>query len=61
MYLAVEADSDLSEEELEDIFHLVIPVIESDNARVAFTEFDDYSVLLEAPSNGVRPVKVFWP
>lgn len=60
VYLEVEADSDLSEEELEDIFHLVIPVIESDNAIVAFTEFEDYSVLLEAPSNDVRPVNVIW-
>ena len=61
VYLEVEADSDLSEEELEDIFHLLIPVIESDNAIVAFTEFEDYSVLLEPPSDGVRPVKIVWP
>ncbi|MFD1510716.1 hypothetical protein [Lacimonas salitolerans] len=61
VYLEVEADSGLSEEELEDIFHLVIPVIEINNARVAFTEFNDYSVLLEAPSDGVRPVNVIWP
>jgi len=60
VYLEVEADNDLSEEELEDIFHLVIPVIESDNAVVAFTEFDDYSVLLEGPSDGVRPINVIW-
>jgi len=61
VYLEVSSDSDLSEEELEDIFHLVIPIIESDNTIVAFTEFDDYSVLLEAPSDGVRPVNVIWP
>ena len=61
MYLEVEAEYDLSEEELDDIFHVVIPVIESDNAIVAFTEFDEYSVLLEAPSSNVRPVNVIWP
>lgn len=61
VYLEVEADSYLSEEELEDIFHLVIPVFQIDNATVAFTEFYDYSVLLEAPSDGVRPVNVIWP
>lgn len=61
VYLEVESDTDLSEEELEDIFHLVIPVIKSDNTIVAFTEFDDYSALLEAPSEGVLPVNVIWP
>lgn len=61
VYLEVEADRDLSEEELEDLFHLVIPVIQSDTATVAFTEFDDYSALLETPSDGVRPINVVWP
>lgn len=61
VYLEVEADRDLSKEELDDIFHVVIPVIESNKAIVAFTEFEEYSVLLEAPSSGVRPVNVIWP
>jgi hypothetical protein len=61
VYLEVEADNDLSEEELEDIFHLIIPVVEDENAIVAFTEFDDYSVLFEEPTVGVRSINVFWP
>lgn len=61
VYLEVEVDDEITEEEFEDIFHVVIPVIESNNGRVAFTEFDDYSILLEAPSNGVRPINVIWP
>ena len=60
VYLEVEADNDLTEEELEDIFHTIIPVIEHDGAVVAFTEFDDYSVLFEKPSDGVRPINVVW-
>lgn len=61
VYLEVEGYSELSEEELEDIFHSVIPVIESDNSIVAFTEFENYSVLFEAPTTDVRPVNVIWP
>ena len=60
VYLEVEAAGDLTEGELEDIFHTLIPVIEHDGAIVAFTEFDDYSVLFEKPSDGVRPINVVW-
>ncbi len=60
VYLTVEADNDLNEEELEDIFHTLIPVIEHDDAVVAFTEFDDYSVMFEKPGDGVRPIDVVW-
>jgi hypothetical protein len=60
VYLEVESVRILSEEELEDIFHLIVPVIEEEEVTIAFTEFYDYSVLQEVSSDGVRPVNVIW-
>lgn len=61
VYLEVKSDGVLSEDDLEDIFHLMIPVIQFENTTVAFTEFDDHSVFLEEMGEGVRPISVVWP
>lgn len=60
IYLEVEASDVLCEDDLEDIFHIIIPVIKYDKVIVAFTEFHEYSALLEEPREGAREINVVW-
>ena len=62
VHLEVEYESDIqfSEEDFEDIFHLIIPVIKDSNSTVAFTEFVDYSVIIEDANINIRPISVNW-
>ena len=42
--LEVTSESGLDEEELEDLFHIVIPKVEIHGAKIGFTDFSDYEV-----------------
>jgi hypothetical protein len=60
VYLDIYSEDQLSEEEIEDLFHMMIPVIHDTDTIVAFTEFENYTVLFEKPDNIVRPISVEW-
>lgn len=60
VYLDIYSEDQLSEEEIEDLFHMMIPVIHDTDTIVAFTEFENYTILLETPDSSVRPISVEW-
>lgn len=60
IYLSVTSPDDLSDENLEDLFHLVVPIIETDEGKMGFTDFEEYEATLEnAPSDG-KALSVVW-
>jgi len=60
IYLSVTSPDDLSDENLEDLFHLVVPVIETDEGKMGFTDFEEYEATFEdAPSDG-KALSVSW-
>ena len=60
IYLSVTSPDDLSDENLEDLFHLVVPVIETDEGKMGFTDFEEYEATFEdAPSDG-KVLSVIW-
>jgi hypothetical protein len=60
VYLDIVSEDELSEEDIEDLFHMIIPVIHDSDTIVAFTEFEDYSVLFERQDDSARLISVDW-
>lgn len=60
VYVTVEVENCLSEDDFEDIFHLIIPTIRDKECTIAFTEFFDYSVISEEPSMDTRLISEKW-
>lgn len=51
-YFIIESESELEEEDFEDLIHLIEPVIEFKGFTIAYGDFSDWSADLEdAPSN----------
>jgi hypothetical protein len=60
VYVTVEVEKCLSEDDFEDIFHLIIPAIRDKESTIAFTEFFDYSVIFEEPSMDTLSISEKW-
>lgn len=59
-YLEVESESELTEDDIEDLFHLIEPVLEFDEARIAFGDFEDYSAAFEEIPEEGRKLNSKW-
>ena len=59
-YLAVESDLELTEDDIEDLFHLIEPVIEFNDTRIAFGDFEEYSVTFEEIPEEGRKLNSKW-
>ena len=55
IYLEVSSTEELEEDQLEDLFHVVVPIITADEMTYRFTEFESYEAIFEdAPEEGKR-------
>lgn len=61
IYCSVETTRELDDEELEDLFHSIVPVIKDGDTVIGFTEFDDYSLIEDVQDETVRAIEVNWP
>jgi len=59
-YLEVESETELDEDDLDDLFHMAVPKIEIEGCKMAFTEFEEYQSSFEdVPEDGKR-LSVIW-
>ena len=54
LYFHIEGKAGLSEEDFEDIFHLIEPTLSTEGFSIAYGDFSDYSTSVEeAPGDGI--------
>lgn len=59
-YFEIESETELDEENFEDLIHLIEPVIESKGYTIAYGDFSDWSVELEDMPSDAKPLKIEW-
>jgi hypothetical protein len=59
-YFDIESETELDEENFEDLIHLIEPVIESKGYTIAYGDFSDWSAELEDMPSDTKPLNIEW-
>ena len=59
-YFVIESETELDEENFEDLIHLIEPVIEFEGYTIAYGDFSDWSVDLEDVQSDTKPLNIEW-
>lgn len=59
-YFQIQSTSDLDIDTLEDLIHLIEPVIEKNGHTIAFGEFMDWSVDFDDDYTNTKPLNIEW-
>jgi hypothetical protein len=59
-YFDIESETELDEENFEDLIHLIEPVIESKGYTIAYGDFSDWSAGLEDMPSDTKPLNIEW-
>lgn len=60
IYFEVSGDDEISEEDIDDLFHIVVPVLKFGGAKMAFTAYEEYEATFEDPPTDGRVISVHW-
>jgi len=59
-YFDIESETELDEDNFEDLIHLIEPVIEFEGYTIAYGDFSDWSANLENTPSDVKPLNIEW-
>ena len=59
-YLLVTALEDIDESNLDDLFHISVPILSFNGSKMAFTEFEEYEASFEELPNEGKDISTLW-
>jgi len=59
-YFDIESETELDEEDFEDLIHLIERVIESKGYTIAYGDFSDWGAKLEDMPSDIKPLNIEW-
>ena len=59
-YLLVTGVEDIDESNLDDLFHISVPILSFNGSKMAFTEFEEYEASFEEAPNEGKDISTLW-